>query len=61
MPKLGYGLGTARAKRNNKEELDEKIINDTLTAIKNGYHHLDGAECMISLRPTAPHPPTASC
>ncbi|KAK4149085.1 NADP-dependent oxidoreductase domain-containing protein [Chaetomidium leptoderma] len=44
IPMLGYGLGTARSKRGNKDELDEKIINDTLTAIKNGYYHLDGAE-----------------
>lgn len=42
---LGYGLGTAMSKRGNKDALDEKIINDTLTAIKNGYYHLDGAEC----------------
>ncbi|KAL2136716.1 hypothetical protein VTI74DRAFT_2127 [Chaetomium olivicolor] len=44
IPMLGYGLGTANYKRGNKDALDEKIINDTLTAIKNGYYHLDGAE-----------------
>lgn len=42
---LGYGLGTAMVKRGNSDEMDDKIINDTLTAIKNGYYHLDSAEC----------------
>ncbi|KAL2017806.1 hypothetical protein VTK56DRAFT_1669 [Thermocarpiscus australiensis] len=44
IPMLGYGLGTANSKRGNDAELDEKIVSDTLTAIKNGYYHLDGAE-----------------
>ncbi|SPQ27469.1 51c300ca-3542-45ca-9a51-08ec0f3087a8 [Thermothielavioides terrestris] len=44
IPMIGYGLGTANFKRGNKEGLDEKIINDTVTAIKNGYYHLDCAE-----------------
>ncbi|KAK3293280.1 NADP-dependent oxidoreductase domain-containing protein [Chaetomium fimeti] len=44
IPMLGYGLGTARFKRGNADKLDENIINDTVTAIKNGYYHLDGAE-----------------
>ncbi|KAJ4307030.1 hypothetical protein N0V88_000405 [Collariella sp. IMI 366227] len=41
---IGYGLGTANSKRGNKTELDEKIINDTLAAIRSGYYHLDCAE-----------------
>jgi hypothetical protein len=49
--KLGYGLGTANFKRGAKEGLDEKIINDTVIAIRNGYYHLDGAECMCPLLP----------
>ncbi|AEO61775.1 hypothetical protein MYCTH_2141012 [Thermothelomyces thermophilus ATCC 42464] len=44
IPMLGYGLGTARFKRGNSDKLDENIINAALTAIKNGYYHLDGAE-----------------
>ncbi|KAL2149478.1 hypothetical protein VTH82DRAFT_8129 [Thermothelomyces myriococcoides] len=44
IPLIGYGLGTARYKRSNFDVLDENIINATLTAIKNGYYHLDGAE-----------------
>ncbi|EGS23894.1 alpha-keto ester reductase-like protein [Thermochaetoides thermophila DSM 1495] len=44
IPLLGYGLGTANFKRGNKDEINEKIIGDTLTALKVGYYHLDGAE-----------------
>ncbi|KAK4144104.1 NADP-dependent oxidoreductase domain-containing protein [Dichotomopilus funicola] len=45
IPLLGYGLGTARSKRgNNKDELDEDLVNIILTAIKAGYYHLDCAE-----------------
>ncbi|KAK4237650.1 NADP-dependent oxidoreductase domain-containing protein [Achaetomium macrosporum] len=45
IPMLGYGLGTANFKRGtDKDKFDEKIVNNTLTAIKNGYYHLDGAE-----------------
>ncbi|KAK4101013.1 Aldo/keto reductase [Parathielavia hyrcaniae] len=45
MPMLGYGLGTANYKRGpNRDKFDEKLINDTLKAIKNGYYHLDCAE-----------------
>jgi hypothetical protein len=31
-------------KRGDTGGIDESIINNTLTAIKNGYCHLDGAE-----------------
>jgi diketogulonate reductase-like aldo/keto reductase len=48
-PQLGYGLGTAMYKRGKTDEIDESIINNTLTAIKNGYYHLDGAEGMSPL------------
>ncbi|KAK0651348.1 alpha-keto ester reductase-like protein [Cercophora newfieldiana] len=41
---LGYGLGTAYFKGKNSPEFDEKTVNDAVTAIKNGYYHLDGAE-----------------
>ncbi|KAK4250135.1 NADP-dependent oxidoreductase domain-containing protein [Corynascus novoguineensis] len=44
IPMLGYGLGTARFKRANFDKLDEDIVNAALTAITNGYYHLDGAE-----------------
>ncbi|RYC53878.1 hypothetical protein CHU98_g12330 [Xylaria longipes] len=39
IPMLGYGLGTARSK-----DEAEKVIDLTVTAIKSGYHHLDGAQ-----------------
>ncbi|KAI0534295.1 aldo/keto reductase [Xylaria digitata] len=39
IPLLGFGLGTARSR-----EEAEKTTQVTLTAIKNGYYHLDGAE-----------------
>jgi hypothetical protein len=43
-------------KRGNTDEIDESIINNTLTAIKNGYYHLDGAEGMP---PPPLSPPTS--
>lgn len=49
--KLGYGLGTAYFKGKNAPEFDEKTVNDAVTAIKNGYYHLDGAEGLSSLHP----------
>ncbi|KAI0205641.1 Aldo/keto reductase [Astrocystis sublimbata] len=39
IPMLGYGLGTARSK-----DEAEKVTDLTMTAIKNGYYHLDGAQ-----------------
>ncbi|KXX81198.1 NADPH-dependent conjugated polyketone reductase C1 [Madurella mycetomatis] len=44
IPMLGYGLGTANFKTGNKDESDQKTVDDTLMAIKTGYYHLDGAE-----------------
>ena len=43
---LGYGLGTAHFKSGAQVAagLDQKIIDATVTAIKAGYYHLDGAE-----------------
>lgn len=44
-PQLAYGLGTANFKSGpNKDVVDPKIIADTVTAIKAGYRHLDGAD-----------------
>lgn len=43
--KIAYGLGTANYKSGpNKDKIDTKIIADTVTAIKAGYTHLDGAD-----------------
>ncbi|KAK4228365.1 alpha-keto ester reductase [Podospora fimiseda] len=45
IPILGYGLGTANFKRGPaKDKFDESIAQATVTAIRAGYHHLDGAE-----------------
>ncbi|KAH8888378.1 alpha-keto ester reductase-like protein [Thozetella sp. PMI_491] len=44
IPLLGYGLGTANYKSSPDAPLDEKVINDTVTAINVGWYHLDGAE-----------------
>ncbi|KAK1481298.1 aldo/keto reductase [Colletotrichum cuscutae] len=43
IPMLGYGLGTANYKAGGAS-FDEKIVDNTVMAIKAGYHHLDGAE-----------------
>jgi len=43
IPMLGYGLGTANYKRGGPG-FDEKIVDNTVRAIKLGYRHLDGAE-----------------
>ncbi|KAK2032292.1 aldo/keto reductase [Colletotrichum zoysiae] len=43
IPMLGYGLGTANYKRGGAG-FDEKIVDNTVQAIKLGYRHLDGAE-----------------
>lgn len=42
---LGYGTGTAWFKRGDgQDEIDRSLVESTKTAIKLGYHHLDGAE-----------------
>jgi len=40
---LGYGLGTANYK-GRAAQFSQKIVDDTVTAIKTGFTHLDGAE-----------------
>lgn len=42
--KLGYGTGTAWYKTGDESKLDQACIDSLKTAIKLGYHHLDGAE-----------------
>ncbi|KAK3315145.1 NADP-dependent oxidoreductase domain-containing protein [Apodospora peruviana] len=42
MPMLGYGLGTANFAK--KGAPTDEINNSTVTAIKAGFYHLDGAE-----------------
>ncbi|KAK0741707.1 NADP-dependent oxidoreductase domain-containing protein [Apiosordaria backusii] len=44
IPFLGYGLGTANFKRGDKSKFDDSVVAATLTALKAGYTHLDGAE-----------------
>ncbi|KAL2264271.1 hypothetical protein VTK26DRAFT_8474 [Humicola hyalothermophila] len=44
LPMISYGLGTANWKTGNRDELNDTIINNVLTAIKSGYYSLDGAE-----------------
>ncbi|KAK6068373.1 aldo/keto reductase [Seiridium cupressi] len=44
IPMFAYGLGTANFKASPSSDKDEQIIRSTVMAIKNGYHHLDGAE-----------------
>lgn len=42
---LGYGTGTAWFKRGEgQDEINRDLVESTKTAIKLGYHHLDGAE-----------------
>lgn len=43
MVQIGYGTGTAWYK-SGPGALDDKLVEATTTAIKMGYHHLDGAE-----------------
>ncbi|KAK0654550.1 NADP-dependent oxidoreductase domain-containing protein [Cercophora samala] len=44
IPFLGYGLGSANFKRGDKSHFDPSVVTATLTALKAGYTHLDGAE-----------------
>jgi diketogulonate reductase-like aldo/keto reductase len=41
---LAFGTGTAWYKTGDESKLDQNCIDSTVTAIKLGYHHLDGAE-----------------
>ncbi|KAF9765891.1 hypothetical protein IL306_001752 [Fusarium sp. DS 682] len=43
IPMLAYGLGTAHFKKGGRTDYDENVFNYTLTAIKSGFYHLDGA------------------
>ena len=43
-PQLGYGTGTAWYKTEATWSLNESLVESIKTAIKLGYHHLDGAE-----------------
>ncbi|KAF7161850.1 hypothetical protein CNMCM6106_008961 [Aspergillus hiratsukae] len=44
IPILGYGTGTAWFKRGGATGIDRELVESIKTAIKLGYHHLDGAE-----------------
>ncbi|MCJ1319354.1 hypothetical protein MMC15_004690 [Xylographa vitiligo] len=43
VPMIGYGTGTARAKKSDGK-VDRNLVEAIKMAIKMGYHHLDGAE-----------------
>ncbi|KAF4344157.1 alcohol dehydrogenase [Fusarium beomiforme] len=43
IPMATYGLGTANFKKGGRTDYDENVFNYTLTAIKAGFYHLDGA------------------
>jgi len=51
------GLGTAYFKRKGAPEFDEKTVDDAVTAIKNGYTHLDGAEGIVLFLFPSMYPP----
>ncbi|KAF5023648.1 hypothetical protein F66182_4293 [Fusarium sp. NRRL 66182] len=44
IPMIAYGLGTANYKKGERAGYDENVFNHAYTAIKCGFHHLDGAE-----------------
>ena len=44
IPVLGYGTGTAMFKWEGTSTIDRDRVEQIKTAIKVGYHHLDGAE-----------------
>ncbi|KAH1502670.1 hypothetical protein KXX52_007072 [Aspergillus fumigatus] len=44
IPILGYGTGTAWFKKGGATGIDRELVESIKTAIKLGYHHLDGAE-----------------
>lgn len=41
---MAYGTGTAWYKRAGDPEINRELVESIKTAIKLGYHHLDGAE-----------------
>lgn len=44
IPMLGYGTGTAWAKKGEESRTDQAAVDGVKSAISLGYHHLDGAE-----------------
>ncbi|KAL5362957.1 NADP-dependent oxidoreductase domain-containing protein [Aspergillus floccosus] len=44
IPLLSYGTGTAWFKKGGDNDIDRSLVDSIKTAIKLGYHHLDGAE-----------------
>ncbi|KAL3478016.1 NADP-dependent oxidoreductase domain-containing protein [Aspergillus californicus] len=44
IPVLGYGTGTAWYKAKEDTNINRELVDSIKTAIKLGYHHLDGAE-----------------
>ncbi|KAJ5576323.1 hypothetical protein N7535_003249 [Penicillium sp. DV-2018c] len=44
VPLIGYGTGTAWFKRSANTSINQELVESIKTAIKLGYHHLDGAE-----------------
>ncbi|KAL8996182.1 MAG: hypothetical protein Q9169_004248 [Polycauliona sp. 2 TL-2023] len=44
IPLVGYGTGTAWYKSDSGGGTDRKLVDATMTALKLGYYHLDGAE-----------------
>ncbi|GES66701.1 ketoreductase [Aspergillus terreus] len=44
IPLLSYGTGTAWFKQGGDNDIDRSLVDSIKTAIKLGYHHLDGAE-----------------
>jgi hypothetical protein len=48
MPMLGYGTGTAWAKKGEESKLDQGVVDGVKMAIKLEYTHLDSAESSIA-------------
>ncbi|KAJ0423819.1 NADP-dependent oxidoreductase domain-containing protein [Aspergillus carlsbadensis] len=44
IPVIGYGTGTAWFKRKGDNDVNRELVESIKSAIKLGYHHLDGAE-----------------
>ncbi|KAL4996144.1 NADP-dependent oxidoreductase domain-containing protein [Aspergillus recurvatus] len=44
IPVIGYGTGTAWFKRKGDTSVNRELVESIKTAIRLGYHHLDGAE-----------------
>lgn len=46
IPTLAYGLGTALVRGKDANEPSKEILELTKLALKLGFNHLDGAECI---------------